>query len=680
VAHRLDPLLRPESVAVVGASDNNDSMGDWSLRNLLKGGYTGDIYPVNPKYDEVQGVKCYASLADLPVSPELVIFATSDRWLEGLLDQSIEIGARAAVIMSTLFLDGDTTPVLKERVQQKIKDSGLIVCGANGMGFYNVRDRVWACGFDSADHPAPGNVALICQSGSGMSGLIDSEQRLRINVAVSTGNELDTTMDEYLDFVLDLPETRAVGLFIETARNPEGFRAALEKAARKQIPIVAIKVGRTEEAKRLTVSHSGAMAGDDAAYDALFDKYGVQRVNDMDQLATTLILFAELDRVGDGGLVTLHDSGGERQLMVDLADEAGVPLTRLGAEAVSELEKILDPELPAVNPLDAWSRGGPDSKNQMANSLAVMMTDPATAIGAVVQDRAPYGVIYRSYLEYMRRGHEASGKPVALVAARQGTGQDDVVVQSSAAGYPILDGVPMFLRGVRALFDYRDFLNREDGDIPVSPIVGGPSGPNTLSETDALTMLGDYGLPVVPVTAVNNESDAVAVNYPVVLKTAVPGILHKSDVGGVVLNIASQDQLLAAYTDMAKRLGPEAIVTPMVDEGIEMMLGVKLDPQFGPVVLIGFGGIHAETLKDVAFALPPFSAAHARRCLDRLKLRPMLDGLRSKPPADIDAFCETAARFSAMIDALRDTLSEVDVNPIIVHESGCTIVDALVVT
>lgn len=680
MAHRLDPLLRPESVAVVGASDNNDSMGDWSLRNLLKGGYTGDIYPVNPKYDEVQGVRCYASLADLPVSPELVIFATSDRWLEGLLDQSIEIGARAAVIMSTLFLDGDTTPVLKERVQQKIKDSGLIVCGANGMGFYNVRDRVWACGFDSADHPAPGNVALICQSGSGMSGLIDSEQRLRINVAVSTGNELDTTMDEYLDFVLDLPETRAVGLFIETARNPEGFRAALEKAARKQIPIVAIKVGRTEEAKRLTVSHSGAMAGDDAAYDALFDKYGVQRVNDMDQLATTLILFAELDRVGDGGLVTLHDSGGERQLMVDLADEAGVPLTRLGAEAVSELEKILDPELPAVNPLDAWSRGGPDSKNQMANSLAVMMTDPATAIGAVVQDRAPYGVIYRSYLEYMRRGHEASGKPVALVAARQGTGQDDVVVQSSAAGYPILDGVPMFLRGVRALFDYRDFLNREDGDIPVSPIVGGPSGPNTLSETDALTMLGDYGLPVVPVTAVNNESDAVAVNYPVVLKTAVPGILHKSDVGGVVLNIASQDQLLAAYTDMAKRLGPEAIVTPMVDEGIEMMLGVKLDPQFGPVVLIGFGGIHAETLKDVAFALPPFSAAHARRCLDRLKLRPMLDGLRSKPPADIDAFCETAARFSAMIDALRDTLSEVDVNPIIVHESGCTIVDALVVT
>jgi acyl-CoA synthetase (NDP forming) len=199
------------------------------------------------------------------------------------------------------------------------------------------------------------------------------------------------------------------------------------------------------------------MAGDDAAYDALFDKYGVQRVRDMDELATTLILFAELDRVGEGGLVTLHDSGGERQLMVDLADEMGVPLADLGPDTIAELESILDPELPAVNPLDAWSRGGPDSANQMANSLAAMMKDPGTAIGAVVQDRAPYGAVYRSYLEYMRRGHEASEKPVALVAARQGTGHDDIVAESTAAGYPILDNVPLFLRGVRALFDYRDF-------------------------------------------------------------------------------------------------------------------------------------------------------------------------------------------------------------------------------
>jgi acyl-CoA synthetase (NDP forming) len=579
--------------------------------------------------------------------------------------------------MSTLFIDGDATPVLKDRVLQKIKDSELIVCGANGMGFYNVRDHVWACGFDSSLHEAPGNVALISHSGSGMSGLIDSEERLRINLAVSTGNELDVTMDEYLDFVLDLPETNAVGLFVETARNPEGLQAALAKAARKEVPIVAIKVGRTEEAARLTVSHSGAMAGDDAAYEALFDKYGVQRVRDMDELATTLILFAELPRVGEGSLVSLHDSGGERQLMIDLADEAGVPLTALRDETVAKLENVLDPELLAVNPLDAWSRGGPDAGNQMADSLAAMMQDPGTAMGAVVHDRAPFGKVYSSYLSYMRHARAESGKPVALVAARQGTGHDEAVVTSTAEGFPVLDNVPMFLRGVRALFSYRDFLNRQDGKPPT---VGAASAATSAGEAGALRLLGEYGLPVVPVTAIENESDAVATDYPVALKTAAPGVLHKSDVGGVVLNVESEEQLRNEYTNMAKRLGPEAIISPMVEDGVEMMLGMRVDPQFGPIVLIGFGGIHAETLKDVTFALPPFCSAHARRCVDRLQLRPMLDGQRGKPPADIDAFCDTAARFSAMIDALRSTLTEVDVNPIIVHESGCTIVDALVVT
>jgi len=510
-----------------------------------------------------------------------------------------------------------------------------------------------------------------------MSGLIDSEERLRINLAVSTGNELAVTMDEYLDFVLDLPETKAVGLFVETARNPQGFRAALAKAAEKNIPLVAIKVGRTEEAARLTVSHSGAMAGDDAAYAALFDKYGVQRVRDMDELATTLILFAELPRVGAGSLVSLHDSGGERQLMIDLADEAAVPLTLLSDETLAQLENVLDPELPAVNPLDAWSRGGPAASDQMAECLAAMMQDPGAAMGAVVHDRAPFGKVYASYLDYMRHAHAVSGKPVALVAARQGTGHDEAVVSSTAEGFPVLDNVPIFLRGVRALFDYRDFQNRNDEEPPRAEAVSISISPG---EASALRLLAEYGLPVVPVTEIRDASDAVATDYPVVLKTAVPDILHKSDVGGVVLNIASREQLLAAYTDMAARLGPEAIVAPMVEDGVEMMLGVKVDPQFGPVVLIGFGGVYAETLQDVAYALPPFSVAHARRCVDRLKLRPMLDGLRGKPAADIDAFCETASKFSVMIDALRDTVAEVDVNPVIVHESGCTIVDALVVS
>ena len=689
MTHRLDPLLRPTSVAIVGASGRVDSLGEWSLTNLLKGGYTGAIYPVNPNYPELQGVRCYGSLSELPVTPDLVIFGVGDHSIEAALDDAIVAGIQAAVIQSPLVLDDDATPNLKERIAQKSRAAGMLVCGANGMGFYNVRDHVWACGFDSSDHAAPGNVSLISHSGSGMSGLIDSEERLRINFAVSTGNEIGVTMDQYLDFVLDLPETNAVGLFIETARNPAGFRAALEKAVRRRIPVVALKVGRTEEAARLTVSHSGAMAGDDAAYDALFDKYGVQRVRDMDELATTLIMFAELPPVGAGGLVSLHDSGGERQLMVDLCDEAGVPLTKLAKETVAAIENVIDPELPAVNPLDAWSRGSADAREQMTQSLSVMLQDPGAAMGLAVLDRAPYGKVYSSYLDYVQRAHAESGKPVALVAARQGTGHDEAVVTSSHAGFPVLDGVPIVLKGVHALFAYRDFLQQGAAEIPTVAKATADNwcrqlkGSGASSELASLQMLADFGLPTARVGSARDEETLLAVakdlGYPLVLKTATPGILHKSDQGGVVVGIESVDELRSAYHDMAGRLGPEALIAAMADGGVEMILGVRRDPQFGPIVLLGFGGVYAETLEDVAFALPPFSAEHARRCVDRLKLRPLLDGVRGTPVADIAAFCEVAAGFSAMVDALGDVVEEIDVNPVIVHENGCTIVDALVV-
>lgn len=387
--HRLDPLLRPRSLAVVGASGRADSMGEWVLKNLAFGGYKGTVYPVNPNYPSLQGVPCYASLAEIPDTPELVIFAVGDTNIEAALDDAIAAQIPAAVIQTPLAIDNDAEPVLRERIRKKITAAGMLVCGANGMGFYNVRDHVWACGFDSATHDAPGNVTLISHSGSGMSGIIDCDQRLRINLAVSTGNELGVTMDEYLDFALDLPETRAVGLFVETARNPAGFYAALLKAEQRRVPVIALKVGRTEKSAQLTVSHSGAMAGIDATYEALFDRFGVQRARDQDEFATMLIMFAELHPIGAGGLVTLHDSGGERQLLVDLAHDAEVPLVELSATTVRALEAVLPAELPAVNPLDAWSRGGPDAGEVMTRCLSLMMQDAETALGAVIHDRAP---------------------------------------------------------------------------------------------------------------------------------------------------------------------------------------------------------------------------------------------------------------------------------------------------
>lgn len=664
-------------------------MGDWALRNLYRGQFPGKIYPVNPAYDVIQGLQCFDGLSELPERPDLVIFTIGDHRLEQSLDEAISLAIPAAVIMSSLVIDEDEAPVLKDRVQKKLREAGMLVCGANGMGFYNVRDHVLACGFDSTMHEPPGNICIISHSGSGMCGIIDCDQRVRTNLSVSTGNELSVTMDEYLDFALDLPETKVVGLFVETARNPDGFKAALAKAADKRIPIVAIKVGKTKKAAELTVSHSGAMAGDDAAYQALFDRYGVHRVADMDEFATALIMFAEMNPIGPGGLVTLHDSGGERQLMVDLAAEADVPLTELNAESVTALEKVLDPELPAVNPLDGWSRGGPTASHKMQEGLVIMMNDPGAALGAGILDRAPDGLVYTEYVDRVIEAKARTGKPVALVGSRQGTGEDPQVVETTHAGVPVLDGVPAFLRGVRGLMNYRDFLAGRSADIPsvseaaVAKWTARLATGSSFDEFESLSMLRDFGIEASSPGIVNSTEElsalAATLIYPLVLKTAMPGIQHKTDVGGVHVGIEDEKQLIQAYTALSASLGPRALLSEMVAAGVNMILGVKRDPQFGPIVILGMGGVLAEVQKDVVFLLPPFDRRYARRQLERLKLRPLLDGVRGQPAADIDAFCFAAESFSVMVDSLGAGLQELDINPLIVNERGCVAVDALVV-
>jgi len=689
MTHLLDPLLRPRSIAIVGASKREHSIGQETLQNLTRGEYPGAIYPINRKYEEFDGLRCYAGLKDLPETPDLVIFCVSDSRVEQVLDDVIELAAPAVSIMSSLVIDDDDTPNLKSRVERKIADAGIIACGGNGMGFYNIRDRVWACGFDGRMHEPPGNVSLISHSGSGMCGIVDCEERIRFNLAISTGNEIGVTMDEYLDFALELPETRVVGLFVETTRQPERFRAALQKANDKRIPIVAIKVGRTEKSAKLAESHSGAIAGDDATYSALFDRYGVQRVSDMEELATALIMFAELNPVGNGGLVALHDSGGERQLMVDLADQENVALTDIGEVTVSQLEETLDPELPAVNPLDGWSRGGPDSGEQMTRSLCLLMQDPGAALGALVLDRAPDGRIYPEYVNRMQRARSESGKPVALVAARQGTGGDPLAVTTTNAGFPVLDGVSAFLVGVRALFSYRDFLLLDRSHPPEAPVNaieqwrGSLADGRHLDEAESCRMLRDFGVAANVCIIGESESAVIAatdgLDYPLVLKTAMQGVAHKSDQAGVVLGLDNEQDLLAAYRGMTERLGPRVLVAPMVESGVEMILGCRQDRQYGPVVLLGFGGIHAELYKDVAFSLPPFDAVWARNMLDRLRSRPLLDGMRGMNACDIDSFCDMAAKFSAMVAALRDNLAEIDINPVIVGEKSSIAVDALAI-
>jgi acyl-CoA synthetase (NDP forming) len=690
MAHRLDPLLRPRSIAVLGATEREGTVGRHTVENLLKGGYGGGLYAVNPGRQSVLGVPCHSSLAMLPEPVEHVILTVADTRVEAALDEVIAHGARAATIMSTLVLEGDGDPPLRDRVLAKIRKSGLLVCGANGMGFYNFAEGIWGCGFRTRSHRRGGNVAYISHSGSGMCGIVDSEERIDFNLVVSTGQELAVTMDEYLEYALEMPGTRVVGLFMETARNPRGLVRAFAKARERGIPIVALKVGRTELSARLTVSHSGAIAGQDGVYDAVFDRYGVHRVRDMDELATALILFAQPHPVGAGGLVAIHDSGGERQLLIDLAHDHGVPLTRLSSDSTAKLESLLDPGLPAVNPLDAWSTGGPEYHLTMGKSFAVLMSDPQAALGAVVHDRAPGGGIHADYLDYLRAGHQASGKPACLVANRQGSGGDPRIVEATREGFPVLDGLEPFLRGVRHVLAHRDLAARAAPEPPriaeaaLARMRARLADRRRFDENDSLAFLGDAGLPANAGHIVESEAAALKAaretGYPVVLKAAKRGLDHKSEQQGIHLSLASDAAVAAAYRDLAKRIDPRVLVAPMISAaGAEMLLGMIHDPQFGPVVLIGAGGVHVEALADAVYALPPFDAGEAARLVGRLRIAPLLRSPRHRRPLAVEEFCRVAARFSALAAALGDEVAEIDLNPVIVHADGCAIVDALLV-
>ena len=689
MAHHLDPLLRPSSIAVIGAS-TSEGVGRRILETLLHGQYPGALYAINPKYEDVLGVPCFPDFASLPETVEHAVFAVSDHRLETIFEEAVETGVKAMTIMSMLHIDNDMQPPLKERMQRRVQETGVMVCGANGMGFYNFADRVTIGGFATRPNHIAGNVALISHSGSGMAGIMDSDERINFNLTVSAGQELSVGMHDYLDFALEMPTTEVVGLFMETVREPDLMIQAFKKATRKQIPIVVIKTGKTKRSAELTVSHSGALAGSDECYNAVFSKFGIQRVNDMNELADTLIMFAQPHSLAEGNLVTIHDSGGERQLILDLAADQDVDFAALNSETVAKLEEILDPGLPAVNPLDAWGRGLDDSDQIMADSLTTMLQDPNASMGAVVQDRGALSRIYPEYLQYMKQANDATGKPVFLVSNIQGTSSDNTVMESTARGLPILDGVYSFLAGVRCMHRYRDYLAHENDILEPISTEAMTKWQQTINqgqligEHEALGMLAENGIAANQSYYVDNLDNAIEsvkkLGYPVVLKTAVPGISHKSEVHGVYLNLNSDAELRNAYKDLDKRLGPEALLSKMIDEeGVEMILGMTTDPQFGPMIALGFGGVYAEALKDVVTLMPPFSAKTAEQALSELKMQSLLSGYRGSEAVDVESYCKMASKFSLFALAMRNHICEIDVNPIILGKDICLGLDALMV-
>ena len=688
MTHRLSPLLNPRSVAMVGASPKPGTVQRSMVEMVRTSRLDGPLFAVNPNYTDVEGIACYPSLRALPEPPDLAVLGVGAARMETALEDAIAGGARSVMIFDNCYLEMETRPRLLELLQSRAREADLPVCGGNGMGYCNFEKDIFIGFWQPRERPA-GHIALVAHSGSVFADLIGNDPRFRFNLAVSAGQEINATVADYMDYVLELPSTRVIALFLETVRDPPGFVAALGKARQHDIPVLITKVGRTEESGRLAETHTGALVGSDTAFDAVLDAHGAVRVRTTDELLAAALLLELPERPPAGGLVVMTDSGGYCESIVDLAADIGVPIATLATDTLKVLSAHLPAYMPATNPIDIGIPLRTERSQMVIEMWATLMDDPNTAIGAFEFNVADDFAYMPKLIDAAERLAETSPKPFVIFSSFSRVTNNRLAARYADVGLPLINGVDNLLAAVKASFTHRDHSEHRAVEVPlgladtVARWRKRLNRAEVLDEEESLRLLADFDIPVVASKVAGSRDEAVTaaqtLRYPVALKTAMPGRTHKSDVDGVRLALGGADEVGSAYADIAGRLGPRVTIARMADAGVELVFGSVCDPQFGPVVMVGMGGQLVELIGDSVFALAPVDEAGAKRLIERLKGRPLLDGVRGAPPADLDGLAQAFSRFSLLAASLGDSLGSLDANPVIATTAGCLAVDALAV-
>jgi acetate---CoA ligase (ADP-forming) len=624
---------------------------------------------------------------------------------------------------------GTATPEapLRERLAGIARAADMQLCGAGCMGFVNVARGLRAIGYTEPDPLPAGPVALVTHSGSVFSTLLRSRRRIGYTLAVSSGQELVTAAPSYLDYALGLPETRVLALVLEAIREPARLREVLARAAERDIPVVLLTAGRSASGRMMVAAHSGALAADDGGWEALARAYGIHRVSDLAELADSVELFAigrRARRGRPGGIATVHDSGLERAHAADVAEEIGVPFAPISETTRARLAEILDPGLIPANPLDVWGTGA-NTRALFAGSLIALADDPAVAAVALAVDLVRELDGDLAYPQAVLDAAAQTTKPVVVLGNLAGAIAPDAADQLRQHGIPVLEGLRPGLTALRHLLAHADrspaTAPASDDGLASSTVpstaaapaestaalgAADPAVPADAARADAsrsrrdrgaallaagitggpplLELLREYRIAAAAARQASDEQTALAaaraIGYPVVLKTAVPAITHKSDAGGVLLDIRGPAELAAAYADLSARLGPEVLVCESAPPGTELALGIARDPDLGPLIVVGAGGVLVETLADRAVALPPVDEQTARHMIAELRVSRLLAGVRGAPPADLGAVVRAITGLSDLAVELGCELEALDVNPLICGPSGATAVDVLAVT
>jgi acetate---CoA ligase (ADP-forming) len=696
----IDALVKPRSVAIVGATDRAGPARS-VIESLGALGFTGAIYPVNPKYQTVLNHVCYPSLTDLPEAPDVVVFSIRNPLIPAQVRLAVARGARAAVIYDSGFAElGEDGARLQAEIAGLCREAGMAVCGPNCMGILNPPARVTTYKQTIMTTAGlAGNVGIISQSGSVCIAMLSDLRRFGISLSVSAGNEAVTRTVDYIDYLIDDPATKVIATFTETVREPERYVAALDRAAQAGKPIVVLKVGRTERTQRAITSHTGGLAGSSRVFSEVLRAHRAIEVDDLDQM-TEVLAVCQGERWPRGrGISVITGSGGLAELILDNATAIGLDLPPLAPPERAEAERVIGRITGDGNPFDAWGNG-----NYAVNlPHAMSVVDASERIAAIVycSDTSNDGHIGHpgrvlENVKMLAEQAKGSRKPYYLMSTRPGVMnatqakalRDHGLAQigGTRQGLAAIDRVGRYMMG-RA--PARPSAHHPRSDLPAA----GPSGRRTIDECESKRLLAAYGLPVAReqrVETLAQARDAArALGFPVVLKALSEDIPHKTELGLVAVGLKNEDDLAHAFARLEERLGRIAprprdaafLVQEFVAEGIEVFAGVSRDPDFGLALAFGLGGTAIEVTRDFALRMLPLAEGNAAAMIAETRAAAMLGTFRGRPAADTKSVVACLHALSDFACAHADVLAEIDLNPIKVlpEGRGCVVVDALIV-
>jgi acyl-CoA synthetase (NDP forming) len=702
----LSALLDPQSVAIVGASPK----AGWPARlwaNLQHVRYPGKIYPVNPNYETMWGVKCYRSLEELPeVVDHAVIIIPADRVIE-LLRNSLRPLFRSATVYSGGFGEGGDPKGLERRefLHAYAREKNVRFCGPNCMGLVSTRSRAMLFPDQRLADIHEGGLSLVSQSGGLLGSLVRAAQSWGIGLSylVTSGNEADAEISDYLHHFVNDERTKVIGAFIEGVRDGEKFIAVAEEALKLGKPIVALKVGRSAKGDAAAMAHTGALAGNDRVFDAVCRQNGIVRVRNLDELLNCAELFLNLHHLPRGkktAFVTF--SGGLKGLLSDLAQDAEVELSQFKPETEAELNNLLGVGASVGNPLDTgW--GGLSSQETYFKCVHLLLDDPQVDLLAL-QEELPQNSVRpdkQSNLLALAEVARQSPKPLAVYSMTTQSINDYGREFKQSCRLPFLQGAENMVQTMKrlAMFGEAVLAHRQkkgEGRAELKALNSQAKEILTrrkvLSEWEAYRIMSECDLPLCKVNLAANASEAVRaaheIGYPVAVKLVAGGVTHKSELGGVKLNLSAPHEVERACQEIeagfqARNPGASIagfLVQEMVRGGIETIIGTDNDPQFGPVVMFGLGGTAVELYRDVTFQMAPITVDEARRMIRDIKGYPLLAGFRGAPPVDLDALCRAIVSLSELATSGRDLIQSIDINPFICLPNGGKAVDAVIVS